>query len=637
MSAPPDAAAPAPAAASTGERVALTLALAAAAVGVILVLFHVDYLPTLDGPYHLLAGYLENHFDDPGAAWPAWLQRGSPYTALGFHLVFSFLERLFAWRTAFQLTLVVLTLAWGFGYLNLVRALHPRRAALGLLGFATSISWTVYMGFFSFAMSIAMGFTTLALAASAWPWTPRRRALLVALLLVQAVAHAFGAALTGLVLLAIVLVSPLPGGARARAREIALLASMGLPALLIAATASGDPSAPTVWLSLADHFRVLPATFLPGPTWRAWTPLLLGLGGVAFTIRRLRRGQARPAEIALAGAAVLHLALAFAAPMDLAAWKLFSPRFLPFGCLLGAALLPLERLDARRRLAVLAGLSVFTMASLSWAARAATSLRARADEALSGLSAPLHRTGPRLEVALDAFAAQADSAHQEIPFYAPLLNLGPLYAIEQGGISPFGFLTNPRIHPFVLSAQGQARYPGIFSRGYLVDPRIQTDPAVRAEQITYLAMVGAPFEDLIFQGRPEDGELLIALGYAADFRRGGLFLGHLEGCPVTARVVTPASQRARVFLQYSAEALAGTLQRSELPPAPPAEGAEVTREVKLSPPLCGPMWLRVSLDRDGSGGPSKGDAFCEGADAAGRVHLAPRDRHGQVLVCRIAL
>ena len=82
MSVPAGAGAPASDRASPGDRVALGLSLAAAA-GVVAVLFHVDYLPTLDAPFHLLAGYLENHFDDPGAGWPAWLQRGNPFTALG--------------------------------------------------------------------------------------------------------------------------------------------------------------------------------------------------------------------------------------------------------------------------------------------------------------------------------------------------------------------------------------------------------------------------------------------------------------------------------------------------------------------------------------------------------------------------
>src|SRR5580700_3374546 len=87
-----------------GLVLALTIAAAAGVVGVI---FHVDYVPTLDGPHHLLSGHLENHFDDPGAGWNAWLERGHPLTALGFHLVFSLCERFLAWRTAFRAALAL--------------------------------------------------------------------------------------------------------------------------------------------------------------------------------------------------------------------------------------------------------------------------------------------------------------------------------------------------------------------------------------------------------------------------------------------------------------------------------------------------------------------------------------------------
>ena len=94
-----------------------------------------------------------------------------------------------------------------------------------------------------------------------------------------------------------------------------------------------------------------------------------------------------------------------------AAWQFFAPRFLPLGCLYTVALLPVERLaDARRRVA-LGGLAAFTAASLVWAVQTSVALRARVGEALSGLEAPVTRTGPRLVVAMDPFAGlTADEA-----------------------------------------------------------------------------------------------------------------------------------------------------------------------------------------------------------------------------------
>lgn len=611
------------------DRVAWAL-LAAAAIGVIWALFRVDYLPTLDGPHHLFLGHVENHFDDPGAGLDAWLSRGAPFTSMGFHLVFSTLLHAFAWKRAFQGTLAILALGWGFGHVALARAIHPRRAALGLVGMASSISWAVHMGFFSFAMSIAVGLGVLAIAAGAWPWTPKRRAAIAALLLVQAVTHAFGAELTVIVLAAMAIAAA--DGSKARAREAGLVALMSVPVALIALTTDNPATGHTAWLSIGERLRILPRTFLPGPMWRAAPPLLVAIAGVAIAASRARKETLSRAEIALAGAAALWLVLAFTTPIDLAAWQLFAPRFLPFGCLIGAALLPLERLDARARAASTIGLAIFATASIAWASQTAVSLRAAEDEALSGLDAPIKRTGPRLVVSIDAFAAQAGSAEREIPYYAPLFNMGPLYAITQGGIPPFSFLSNPKIHPFVLSEKGKERHPPLFNPGDFLDPAITQNPASRSRMLTFLAGVGAPFEDVVIHGRREDGDLLVERGYAADFRRGGLFIGHLEGCPAKAQITTSAPA-VPVIVEYGADPLPRALRRSVL--APPTGDAAAPREVRLSPPLCGPMWLRVTLDRDGSGGPTPGDAHCEGADQHGRIRVAPKDKAGLTIACRL--
>ncbi|APR78459.1 Hypothetical protein A7982_03806 [Minicystis rosea] len=623
------------------ERAVLGL-FALASLGVIASLWIVDYLPTHDGPQHVFLGHLSNHFDDPGAGYAAWLERGHPRTALGFNVLFAAFEKFAGWRTALKLTLTLTALAWGFGHVALSRALHPQRAALGLVGFATAISWSMYMGFFSFTLSVAVGLTTLAVAAGAWPWTPKRRLAVAALLSVQAVAHIFAAELTGLVLLLMVALAPRPPevaperAAPARAKELGLLALMGLPALIIAAGAANPESRASEWLSLADRFTVLPRMLLPGPLFRAWPPLLLGLAGLAVVAARVRRAASSHVELAVAGASLLFLACAFFAPLHLAAWEFFAPRFLPFACLLGAALIPLERLDAARRRAVIAGLAGLAAMSLVWAARTAVALRARVDDALSGLSAPLDRKGPRLVVPMDPFAGLAvrgDEAHAEIPYYAPLFNLGALYAVAQGGVPSYTFVTNPQLHSFVFSAAGKERYPELYDPADLRDPRVASDPAVRAALMTFLAAVGTPFADVVVHGRPEDGDLLADRGYVTDYRRGGLFIGRFEGCPVTIEVVTPSPRPAAVFVEYGIDPLPRAIDHTVLPPEPTASGEHAVGKLVPRAPLCGPSWLRATLDVDRSGGPSKGDRFCDGADAKGRVHLLPK--RGQTITCRI--
>jgi hypothetical protein len=616
------------------DRSVTFLALAASA-GVLAALWIVDYLPAHDGPQHLFLGHLENHFDDPGAGWPAWLERGRAITALGFNLVFSLCERFLAWRTALRLTLSIAALGWGWSYLALTAAIHPRRAMLGLLGFASAISWLLYMGLWSFAMSVALGFAILAAAAGAWPWTLRRRLAIAAILLVQAVVHLFGAELTGLVLLLMVAAAPLPEGS-SRGKEVGLLALMGAPALLLAAMTANPEGHRDEWLAFAQRLAATPRMFLPGPLWRALPPVLLALGGLGLAASRLRRKDLAPAEIALAGAAALFLALSFFTPLHLAAWDFFSPRFLPFGCLLGAALLPVERLPDPRRRAALGALALFTAASLAWAAKESVTLRAQVDDALAGLSAPIKRTGPRLVVPMDPYAGLApapgdDGAREEIPFYAPLFNLGAIYAVEQGGIPSYTFVTNAKIHPFVLSPEGQKRYPALYDPADLRDPRIATDPLARRALVTFFAAVGAPFEDVVLHGRPEDADVFVARGYEVDFRKGGLFIGRFRGCPVTLEITAPAPRAEAVFVEYGFDPMPQALTRRVLPPEKGEGGV-----VKIAPDvaLCGSAWLRVALDLDRSGGPTKADRFCEGADARGRVRVTAEK--GATIRCNVA-
>jgi hypothetical protein len=260
------------------------------------------------------------------------------------------------------------------------------------------------------------------------------------------------------------------------------------------------------------------------------------------------------------------------------------------------------------------------------------------DDALSGLQSPIKRSGPRMIVPMDPYAGLApgdDTASAEIPYYAPLFNLGALYAVEQGGIPSYTFVTNPKLHSFVFSAKGRARYPELYDPADLRNPMVAADPAARAALLTFLAVVGAPFEDVVIHGRPEDGDVLADRGYVTDFRRGGLFIGRFEGCPVTIEVRSPSPRTATLYVESGSDPLPQAWNRQVVAPetSPPAEPGEGVVEVKPALALCGPAWLRVTLDLDGSHGPSKGDRFCEGADPKGRVHLAPK--RGQTIRCRI--
>jgi hypothetical protein len=367
--------------------------------------------------------------------------------------------------------------------------------------------------------------------------------------------------------------------------------------------------------------------------WRSWAVLTLAALGLGLGARRLRQHRALPAERGLFIAAALCLALTFALPMHLAGWELFAPRFFPAGCLLAAALLPIERLARRHQRAALAGVTALTGASLAVAIRTNQALREHLDEPLSGLAAPVRRTGFRLFVSFDHFAGISDSpvgdnAHGAIPYLGPAYNLGALYAVEQGGLPSYGFLKTPSLHPYVLTQEVRRHLPGPFRD--LADPVVHTNPQTRSSYITYLARVGMAYEDVTLWGLPSDGDTLLERGYEQDFRRGGLLMAHFRGCPSQVEIRVPPPHTGSVFIEYGFVPMPEPMDHVTMAPA-----AIVNDTLWFEPTaaLCGPAWLRVALDTDGSGDRSAGDRLCKGADRNGRLRVTATAK--TTLVCEL--
>jgi hypothetical protein len=608
-----------------------------ASIAVLVAVWIVDYLPTHDGPQHLLLGHLENHFGDPGAGFDRFLQPGFQVTEFGFNVVFAPLEQLFSWRTALRLTLSLDVLVWGWGYTALVAAIDRRRAALGLLGFASALCWELYMGFLPFVFATGLGFAVIAAGLARWPWRLRERLGLSAMLLIVAFAHVFCALAAGLVLGCVVLAR---SDGRERARELGRLLLVSLPTLAVAALTASPPAATERdRMAFVDHLSMIGRTFVSGPAWRSWPVILLAALGLWSVATRARRGEATRTELGAGVAAALLLAAALIAPIHLGGWDFFFPRFVPVGALLAAALVPVERLASRpRRLAAVAALAAFALASSAWAAGYHRSLRGRVAEAISGLDEPLHRTGPRLSLVLDPYAGlteertggAADWNDAPVPFAAPLYNLGALYAVAQGGVPSWIFASRPRLHPFFFSPEGQRLYPGVHDPIQIHDPRITGDPAARRKLLTWLATVGAPFEDVILSGQPADGDLFVQRGYLADFRRGGLFLGHFEGCPVRVEITAPSPLPRALAIDYGFSGMPEAPNAFLIPKGTAAPEGRFT--VTPRKPLCGDAWLRAALVDEGA--ERAAPQFCAGASRDGRIRVqATRDAH--VVACRV--
>ncbi len=592
-------------------------------------LWCVDYLPTQDGPQHLFSVHAAHRLDDPRLGYGRWLEPGTPITNLGFAWVYGGLERFLPWRRALALALGLQLAVWSAGAFALARSIAPGRAWLGVALSAAALQWSLYMGLFSFHLASGLGLLAVAIGVAAARWSTRRALALAALLLVQALGHVVPAIATGFVLAWLRLLRAERG---TRGRALAQLAAIGAPAACVAlALASvgiatlGDSNqgttapvldaGPAPWWALAKCFT-------SGPAWRAWPLTLLALASLAFAARSPRRVEDR----ALLAAGATLLVAAALLPLHLRAWDFFSVRFLPLGIACCVAALPFERLAPSARRIAAASLAGFALAATSWAAAYHRELEARAAEALAGLDAPLAIAGPRMPIVLDPYLGRPlDNAAARVPFAVPLLNLGALYAMAQGGVPPYGFYVTPQIHGIVMRAETRARYPHVIDRRYAIDlaePSRADDIALRRAVVALAAGHGASYQDVILFGRPDDVDWLLSLGFVPEFRKGGLALARFEGCPVTLRFPPGSDVRGRTVVEMGWLPAWHATQRYAVGGGRHDPDGAIRLPLRETP--CGALWLR--LDDDGR--------RCEGADAEGRLVVAS-SRETPVIECRV--
>jgi hypothetical protein len=624
------------------------LVLGAAMVGS---LWIVDYVPTSDGPNHVLAGWLSAHLHDPGRGYDTFVEPGSPVSSLAFHAVFSSLLRVLSWRDALRVTLSIGALLWAAGFASLVWALRRERAIVGLLGFATALSWTFYMGLFSYWMTTGLDLLVLGFVLRRLPPTPRDRGLggaaggvrgaggapivdrlaLAVALAAAMLGHSFAAMLLGLALGAVALVRPTP---RERLREIGWLALVSAPSLTIAYLSARGASrfvdarpAPVevlrpTWLPWRDRVDVLWQCFTGGPAWRGVVPLVLAVAGVGWLAVRARRGRASRQEIAVAAIAVLMLGAVLVTPIHLGElWQDFSPRFLPFGASLGIALLPFEDLARPALRALAAGAIVlFGLASTGWSWIHHARLSLRIADAMAVLAAPIRRGGARLPIILappEGSVSQVDENRL----------LGDLFAVEQGGMTPYLYATRRSVHPFVWRRPRSELFPpypapfyGQFVRETEADPR----RAPRYVHLASLARAGAqsgpaPFEDVILWGTPADVSAFEARGYVADEKRGGAAILRFSPCGLSVEVDAgdPGPLAAPLVVEYGWAPLVEGAGTRTFPSGTVLADGKARAGFDEAP--CGPVWVRAFRDEDGSGDLGRGEAACAGADDAGRL------------------
>jgi hypothetical protein len=588
----------------------------------------VPYLPTHDGPQHIYLGHVINRFSDPGAIYPLYFRPTQPLSALGFPLLFCPLDDLFGWKVALRISLSIIVTIWGGSLWALARALSPQRGVVGITAFAIAFQWSFYMGFFSWMISMSLGLFTLAIAVRGMPWNTGRRILIAVLLCVHAMVHPFPALVTSFVLVALVLFHH---SLRSWLKELAVLAVMGMPVVLVVAYAAGwlgghavdlptgAPVPPTEpWLQAMLRPLNL---FVGGPIWRSLPVTIVALAGTVWGAWRWKeaRFSRRDRAFWLVGAVLVVIFLV--APLHLATWEFFSPRFLAPATALLLVVLPFETLSRTVRYAALVVACLHAVASLIWSGWFHRDMYARTADVLAAANQPVQRFGPRLPVILDTQAGYARAIERWYPYFEPTLNIGTLFAIEQGGVVPYTFTSVPQLHGLVLTEEGLARMPPaphrqVFGAAFNAATK-NGDQGTIFATLTNFASFGAQYEDVILYASHDEHLVFLERGYRLDAHEGKARILRFEGCPVHVAVSAAGPLLHSISLEYGWHPVTRHSFTLEAPAGTQPEDGEISFALDRAP--CGWIWLRAWLDQDNSGTLSPADRVCVGADEEGRL------------------
>jgi hypothetical protein len=588
-------------------------------------LWCVPYLPTNDGPEAVFAVHMENHFGDPGVIYPDVFVPTSQFAGRGFTVLFEPLEDSLGWQRGLQVALSVMVLLNAWGLFALVRAVDPRRTALAFLGFPLALSWTLYMGFFAFVISSGVGLLILAFAIGRRGEGVVRRALVAALLLLQAFLHMFGAVLTGVALVTIRVARARKGR---RLAEVVKVGLTGVPAALLAVRAVQVAHAGAVdaafshgfaWMPWQELLRVWPRTVAPGqlPDALVVTLLVLVSAGVAGV--RATKPATSPTDRATAVLAILFLVTSLVAPRDVPGWQLFAERFVGIGLALLLVTLPLERAPRHTPALVFAA----SLLSLLLAYPLHQRLAATTADALAGTEAPVKRHGIWLPGRL---RSTPNPAAAEVPFLGTLIHFDGLYETAQGGLTPYTFASNPASWPFSLR-DGRIRPPPVpsveQSMTLLSLPAFKHDRAFREEQESILATFGMFYEGVVLTGaRPDDFAVWQRRGFVSDWQRGSVMLAHFEPCPIDVTVPGGASTP---LLDVGVGAT--NILRDSKPSEVTADDYRAHLRVAQGP--CGVVWVRPHWDTTMADG-TKHVTLCANADATGELAVTVTHEGGHV-------
>jgi hypothetical protein len=512
--------------------------------------FCIPYLPTNDGPQHILSAYIENHYNDPGSIYPIFLERSPQFAYRGFALVMRPMEMLFGWQlgTQFAISIILLLNAWGFT--ALVLAFDSKRKWVACFGFPLAWSWSLYMGFFSFTVGTALGYWILAyvLAVKKWNWV--RWVTLSAALCLQAMSHVFTAGLTGLVMVCL-LVMKEPTWLD-RAKRLLVVGLAGLPAATIAlgtlvhrndrVTQPVHPS----WLSFDEFVSVVPHILIPGPSLYTLSFLSLIFFAVGITLWRLLKNTLSFEEKFFFGVGIGSLAVIILCPLHIEGWQFFTPRFSLLGLSSLLLLLPFEAVTGKSfivsaRLLVVAA----SLISINTYTHVNMGLASSCEDLIAAVSMSSVRRGISHFVPLSVSCGLVSpSSGRPIPFMNPELQAGALYAVATSSLPSTMFMNSlatsafaARTGPSAPVRKSPYRVLGI-PRLVGVDVLALTGMEAIVDEKSMVYRFAAPgmeefYKSIFVTGATETNiDLLKGMGYVELWHHRTIWVGRFEPCTI---------------------------------------------------------------------------------------------------------
>lgn len=497
-------------------------------------LFGVPVVPCHDGPKNLYASHI--FANASSEAFSRDFSRSTPVTALGFALLYGALELVLPWRTAYAAATLIGVLAMPVGLTLIARALDPRRAALGLVALGAAWQWTSHMGFVNYTGSVGLGFIAIGLSLTHGArWSLRRELTIYALIVAACVYHPFGGQFASVAVFAQRL---LHTSRKHIAREVGAVVLGCSPVVLVTLVAQMNVEdaalkAPqsTLDLSVTERLEGFGRWFLAGPLARSAFVIALGMVGLLASARMCLVGPRDRRVAALLTVCLVGLLGVALMPMHSSTWQFFQPRFTPLVVLPLVPLVPLERLSRLPRAGATILFAFFATTSNGWVAYHHLEHSARESALYAALGQT--RTAPRRTLLPVVARVEISGEYQRrrdpnVPSAAYIMNVGQLFAIDRGAITPYGFDTMPNVH--LVTRRADQPFPITPVRDYGTYFEQGANDEIRAQELTRLASFAPYFDDFLYYGEERDIAALLRHGFEVEWHQQGLLIASFTGC-----------------------------------------------------------------------------------------------------------